>query len=229
MGFIPRANTLNHDHGLSCKRLGEMRVYEPLFEVSLGQYPLVLPVEILAGLQTLCPGGYHNCAVPQLNLRAVRLQDRAAVLAFVTCDLAHFCLGKDLDPRIGGYSGDDLPQQLLRIFSRPGSSVDMAQIASQLCLPFNQEDLKALPGDGKGSSHPCQPAADHQGAPVDIEGAVLQSVQLARLGNCHGSQLFGFAGCDLRVAFMHPRVLLTNIGHFEQVRIQACLAQGILE
>ena len=70
---------------------------------------------------------------------------------------------------------------------------------------------------------PPIPPPTTQGRIGDRHVFVLQGLEIARLGNRRGHDLLGLFRCPLVIVGVDPAVLVTDIGHFEEVFVQSGL------
>jgi hypothetical protein len=105
----------------------------------------------------------------------------------------------------------------------------MPQVPTQLAFLFYHVNWKTLFRQGQCSCHPSCPASNHQSSALDWQ---LQGVlRLSRCGasNSHMHKLFRFTGGFLIILRVHPGALVADVGHFEQIWIQAGGADAVLE
>jgi hypothetical protein len=113
-------------------------------------------------------------------------------------------------------------------FSLPGGA-QLARIAAQPAGLFHQKHLAALTGHAQGGFHAGHAAAHHQGRLGDRHRYGIERFDEGRLGHGHAHQVLGLAGGHGRIVHVHPGVLIADVGHFEQVLVQAGLADGLLK
>ena len=96
--------------------------------------------------------------------------------------------------------------------------------------PFlHQVGLKTHVGDGEGRFHAGDPAADDQGGFGNRKGLLVQGFQPHHPGHHAPDQVLGFFQGLFRLVHMHPGVLVPDIGHLEEVGVEARLPDGLLE
>ena len=107
--------------------------------------------------------------------------------------------------------------------------MDAAQDPTQLPVSLHQIGFETRVGQGQGSRHTGQPPADDQPVRDDVLLVSGQGSKPARFGHRHAHQVLGFLRGRLRLVHVHPRALVADVGHLEQVRVQPRLADSLLE
>ncbi len=105
----------------------------------------------------------------------------------------------------------------------------MAQVTSEIGLPFYEVNGEALFGQREGGFHPGRAAADNQRAILNGHVNVMLGFQEGNSGHSHSHEFFGFCGGLLPVIRMDPGTLVTNIGHLKEKWIQPCGPDAILK
>ena len=86
-----------------------------------------------------------------------------------------------------------------------------------------------MPAMDQGRFHAGDPAADDQGGFGDRKGLLVQGFQLHHPGHDPADQVLGLFQGLFRLVHMHPGVLVADVGHFEEVGVEARLPDGLLE
>ena len=86
-----------------------------------------------------------------------------------------------------------------------------------------------LVGQRQGGRHAGDAAADHQGRVVDRHGVLVQRQQSRRAGHGHADQVDRLVRRLAGLSGVHPGALVADVGHFQQVGIQAGIAQRVAE
>ena len=71
--------------------------------------------------------------------------------------------------------------------------IDVAQVAPQLRLLFDEEDLEVLPRELEGGRHAGEAASDDEGCLVDADGDLLERLDVIRVGDRHATSVFAFS------------------------------------
>ncbi len=109
------------------------------------------------------------------------------------------------------------------------AEMHMAQGAAQLAVAFHKIHREALIGQGQGRFHAGSATADDQRAALDRNFTIGQRMQHGSSRRRHADQVLGLARGGVPVMGMHPGALVADVGHIEQVRIQAGRAQAVAE
>ncbi len=123
---------------------------------------------------------------------------------------------------------DHLRQELLRVLA-VAEIPDVPGVAAQLGLALDQVDAEALVGQGQGRRHPGHAAADDQGIVIQRQRPLGQRLDQPRLGHRHPHQSLGLLGGLLGLVHVDPGALVADVGHLEEVRVQAGLAERVAE
>ena len=129
---------------------------------------------------------------------------------------------------VGLHPGDDLLQPGRKGFVLPGGT-QATGISPQLIRSLHQVDLTPLIGYAQGGFHSGHAAAHHKGRFGDGNRDMVKWFDMGRFGHGHAHQVFGFLRGFVRVVHVHPGVLVADIGHFEQVFVQARFSNGFPE
>ena len=100
---------------------------------------------------------------------------------------------------------------------------------SQDGLTLDDVNGESLIGEVEAGSHPCNASSDDKSAVGDRYWGDVKRLDQPRLGDGHSYQFLRFGRCRLRLVHMHPRALIANVRHLEQVRVQASLADRVAE
>ena len=123
----------------------------------------------------------------------------------------------------------DEPFQVAPVVVAPGAGHQVPGLAAQLVGLFHQVDLEAHVGDGAGRFHAGHAAADDQGGLEHREGLLVQGFQLHHPGHRAPDQVLGLGQGLFRLVHVHPGVLVPDVGHIEEVGVEAHLLDGLLE
>ena len=102
----------------------------------------------------------------------------------------------------------------------------VAQVAAQLRLLFDEEDLEVLPRELEGGRHAGEAAADDEGCLVDADGDLFEGLDVVRVRYRHPDEGLRLFRGVLLVFHMDPGALVADIGHLEEVLVEARLADG---
>ncbi len=111
-------------------------------------------------------------------------------------------------------------ENALGAIERGESLRESGHLAADRGLALDHGDLIASVGNVERGLDARHAAANHQCSPRHRNGDRLQGVIVANLGHCHANQLDGL-GRGLLPVVMHPRAMLADIGHFDQIGVQA--------
>ena len=111
----------------------------------------------------------------------------------------------------------------------PPGGVQLEGVAAQPVSAFHQVHFITLLRQGQGGGHARDPATDDQGLFVDPHGEVGQRLQQPGLGHRHVHQVPALGRGRLRLVLMHPGALVADVGHLEEILVEAGVAQHILE
>ena len=133
-----------------------------------------------------------------------------------------------MDPRICGNIPDPCGKLFLNIFT-VGRMVQVAGLSAQIGPLLHQVGFVALTGQAFGCGHPRDSAADHQGGLMDIQLDLLERLHQTDFRHRHPNQVFGFFRGKIRIMFVHPRVLVADVCHFEKIFVEPGVDQGFLK
>ena len=119
--------------------------------------------------------------------------------------------------------------QIAPIVVTPGTGHQVPGLTAQFIALFHQVGLKTHVGDGEGRFHAGDPAADDQGGFGDRERLFVEGFQPHHAGHDAADQVLGFFQGLFRLVHMHPGVLVPDVGHIEEVGVEARLPDGFLE
>ncbi len=110
-----------------------------------------------------------------------------------------------------------------------GEGSDISQIPAQYGFLFNEMHRESLLRQRNRGSHPCRAAAHNQRSALHrhVNHALRIQQRGTRRGRAH--QVFGFGGRRFFIGRVHPRALIADIRHLEQVRVQPSHADAVLE
>ena len=103
------------------------------------------------------------------------------------------------------------------------------QGATQTIRLFDQMRGESLVGQRQRGGHAAEAAADHDAGLVHRERSALEGPERARPGDGHSHQFNRLFGGGFRRVRVHPRTLVADVGHFEQIRVQTRFAQRFAE
>ena len=107
--------------------------------------------------------------------------------------------------------------------------MNVAEQAAQGRLLFHQVHFETLVGDAQRCRHPRQSAADDESRCRHRQLAGRKGLEMPRPGDGHRHQVHRLGRGRDRVVFVDPGTLVANVGHGEQVLIQAALTERLLE
>ena len=123
---------------------------------------------------------------------------------------------------------DKIRQFFLNIFAFCGS-INIEGLAAELRIFFNNVGLVSLPGQTSCRRHTRNAAADNHGGLIDIELRFLQGLRQGHFVNRHADEVPGLFGCQLRVVFVDPGILVADVGHFKKIFIQSRVYERFLK
>ena len=109
------------------------------------------------------------------------------------------------------------------------SGLDPPCHAAELRVSFHQVDLESLLGQVQGRGHSGHASADHQAGLVDRQIELLQGFQIDRAGDRHADDVLGLLGGFFLLFGVDPGAMLADIGHVEEVLVDAPFAEGVPE
>ena len=107
--------------------------------------------------------------------------------------------------------------------------VEIARHSTQLWLLLHQVNLESLSCQTQRAGHSGDTAANHQTGLVDRQFKLFQWLQARRSRHRHTDDFFGFPGRPGGLFGMHPGAMLTDVGHLEEVLVNAAFAAGVAE
>ena len=113
-------------------------------------------------------------------------------------------------------------------FSLPGGP-QFVRHSAQHIAPLYQIDLEALVGNAQRRLHTGNPTAYHHHLLDHLQPDLMQGFDIGGFGHGHSDQVLGFGRCPFRIVHVNPGVLVTNVGHFEQVLVQTRIPDCLLE
>ena len=224
--LVAAVHTLDHHH-LGFGRLGQAALGQLVFQLALREHRWVLAVEVGLGGALAAARGQHHHAVIQ-RLLAASLLDNSVELADVAGELHDLGLAVHGDLGMPFNLPNQLGQEAGHIRTLEGVA-DLAQLAAQLSLFFDQVNGETLVSQAQRRGHARQAAAQNQRCLRDRLLSGFQRLEAPRAAHGHVHEIDGlFRGGDGIVA-MDPRALIADVGHREQVGIESRVAQGFLE
>ncbi len=107
--------------------------------------------------------------------------------------------------------------------------MDVAEQAAQGRLLFHQVHFETLVGDAQRRGHSRQSAADDESRCRHRQLAGRKGLEMPRPGDGHRHQVHRLGRGRDRVVLVDPGALVADVGHGEQVLIQAALPERLLE
>ena len=184
-------------------------------------------MQVLVGLQLVGAGGHDDHAVLEL-LFAVLALDRGLVVADEALDLFDLGGRVDVDELVRRNVLEELREVGLRVEPFEGV-VELGVVAAEGLLALHDVGLIPLVGQGQGRRDAGQTAADDEGRVIDAQLAGLQGLEELRLGDGHAHEVLGLLGGCLGLVHVHPGGLVADVGHFEEVAVEAGLLAVFLE
>ena len=225
LGF-PGADALDEDRLLGAMILGSLAAMS-LSSSRDVKIVGVLAVEVLFGFQAVPARGHDGDAVVQLAL-TFRGLDQGGEVADEAAGVFDGGVEHDLDVGVLLHLFDQV-FQVAPIVVAPGTGHQVPGLTAQFIALFHQVGLKTHVGDGEGRFHAGDPAADDQGGFGDREGLLVQGFQPHHPGHDAPDQVLGFFQGLFRLVHVHPGVLVPDVGHIEEVGVEARLSDGLLE
>ena len=112
----------------------------------------------------------------------------------------------------------------------PPGGVELAGHCRPAVLALHQVHLIALVRQGQGRGHAGDAAAHHQGGLVDRPTVRYSRGYSSRaLATAMLTRSWHFCVASLRLALVHPGALVADVGHLEEVLVEAGVAQHVLE
>ncbi len=139
----------------------------------------------------------------------------------------------DGDARLGRHPGEEFGQIDLRIWRRApvgrsqGSKVP--ELAAQLGLALHQVDVVTLLGERQRGGDPGRSPAEDQGRRLDLHLLPEQRLERGDAGDRHADELPRLDRGQEAVVGVDPRALIADVGHRQQVFVEAGLPQAVLE
>ena len=100
----------------------------------------------------------------------------------------------------------------------PGHAfVELTRMAAQGPGLLHQRHGKSLHRQIGGRLNTADSAADHHGHWFNLKFGFIERRRQGRFRDGHTNQVLCFLGCQVWVVFMHPGVLVADIGHLKQV------------
>ena len=87
----------------------------------------------------------------------------------------------------------------------------------------------ALLGQGQRGVHAGHPAADDEAGPLHRRLGHVERFQRGRPGHGHPYQVLGLFRSHVPLVGMDPGALVADVGHLEQILVNAGLTDAILE
>ncbi len=107
--------------------------------------------------------------------------------------------------------------------------MESSRHTSQVRFLFHQVDLMSLVGYGQGAGHAGDASSHHQGRLVDRQIKFLQRLQMAGPGHRHADDILGLLGGLFLFFGVDPGAMLPDIGHIEEILIDARFPKGVPE
>ncbi len=119
----------------------------------------------------------------------------------------------DIGPDVGTFNG------MMQLSSHP----------AEFLLFLDQGGFKSLSGEIEGGVHTGDSSAHDQSPLVDGDDLAMERLQPYGTGDGHADQILGLFCGKFRIIGMDPGVLVPDIGHLEQISVQAACFQGLHE
>src|SRR5660398_273763 len=161
--FLPATNTLDH---VQTAALGKPLFSrgDPFLQLQLGDYPIVLTVQVLSGLVLLSAGGDDSRPMVYLFSSAFRLH-RSGEIADVPSDLSDGGVRRHMNQGVLINISNEALQISLNV--QPFQSVMLSPgHAPQILILLHQVNIEPLVGQAEGAGHAGHTAAHHQAGVV---------------------------------------------------------------
>ena len=106
---------------------------------------------------------------------------------------------------------------------------EVACVSSQLVLPLDEVDGVSLGGDVQSGGHSGDSSSDDGGGVGARALGSDERLEQACLGDGHPQEVLGLVGGGLVLVHVDPGALVTDVGHVEQVFVQASVPAGLPE
>ena len=166
-------------------------------------------------------------AVLELLLLAAG-DDGRLVVADEAVDLLDLGAGDHVDLRVCLHLLQKPRQVLLGVEALEGV-VELAVVAAEFLFLLHDVGLEALVGQRQGRRDAGQSAADDEGVVIHAQLARLEGLQELRLGDGHAHEVLGLLGGLDGLVHVDPGVLVADVGHLEEVAVEARLLAVLLE
>ena len=226
MCLVAAVHTLDHDDGRRFTA-GQALLRQFVFQLPLREHARVLAVEVQLGLPFVATHGQHDHAMRD-GLLLAGLVDDGLEVADVASDLHRLGLQVQGDLRVLLHASDQLGEVARDIGAFQGE-VNVAQLPAQHGFLFAQMYAESLIAERQRRGHAGQAAAKHQRRLHHRQLARAQRLEIPRARHGHAHEVGGLLGRRHGIIAMHPRTLVADVGHGEEVLIEARLAQGLLE
>ena len=111
----------------------------------------------------------------------------------------------------------------------PDGPIDLEHPPPELVGALHEVHLVAHLAQRRSGRHAGDATADDDRGVGEWHVDLVERLELARPRHAHADQVLGLVGCLLGLVAVHPRRLVADVGHLEQERVEAGLAQGVLE
>ena len=105
----------------------------------------------------------------------------------------------------------------------------MVQRPAKARQPLHERDVVAGVSDVQRCRHPRDAAPDYQGASDWLDCLLAHRLGEPRAGDSQADQLLGLPRRPRRVIHVRPRTVFSDVGHLDQVWVQAGFASDALE
>ena len=143
-------------------------------------------------------------------------------------DMGHRGSLVDRDPGMGLRVRDEPFQKRRHRLALPGG-LEVSSISPQPVRLLHQIHGIALAGQGQSCGEARHPAARHQGGTAQGKVGLLKGRSQISLGHGHPDQIDRLDGGRVRVFGVDPGIVVPDIGHLDEIFVQAGGDQGLLE
>ena len=107
--------------------------------------------------------------------------------------------------------------------------MNTAEVPPERRFLLHERAGESLPRQAQRGLHPGEAAADDEGPVRYPHGRLVEGPDEARLGNHHAEQIFRLGRRLPGKLHMHPGALIADVGHLEEVLVEARLPDRLLE
>ena len=213
----------------------EPALAEHLLELERGDHVGQLAVAVVrdaTGVELLVAGGDDHAAdvdgLVRDTLPSAVLRMRVVEVADEAVDGLDLGLEQHLDVAVLDDARDALGQHVARRVEVGSGEVDAGDVAAQVVVALDEVDLAARVRQVERRGHARDAAADHERARAHVDRAALERLVLGDAQDGGAGERLGLLGRAGRVV-VHPAALLADVGHLEEVGVDAGLLQRLAE